>query len=99
MRHGVHPLAARLKFIYERTPIATRRRLKNLYSAPYLLRNGAEISTQNRRHEIFALRDKICAPLCDGEARTHPLRAIKFKIFATIQERRMIKFKLRRTDT
>nr|WP_314217741.1 hypothetical protein [uncultured Campylobacter sp.] len=36
--------------------------LKNLYSVPYLLRNGAEISTQNRRHEIFAPRryEAVC---------------------------------------
>ncbi|WP_297918070.1 hypothetical protein [uncultured Campylobacter sp.] len=83
MRHGVHPLAARLKFIYERTPIATRHRFKNLYSAPYLLRNGAEISTQNGRHEIFALRDKICVSLYDDETRTHTLRArLNFKFRA-----------------
>ena len=61
--------------LYDATT-ATRRRLKNLYPAPYLLRNGAEISTQNRRHEIYAPQDKICAALCG--ANPSAARAIKF---------------------
>ena len=51
------------------------RRLKNLYSAPYLLRNGAEISTQNRRHEFSRREIKFVRRYTT--ARREPIRCVR----------------------